>query len=821
MGEVYRARDTRLGRDVALKVLPADFAADPGRRQRFEQEARAVAALNHPNIVAIYDVGDNYLVTELVDGESLRGAKLNVRKIVDVGAQIAGGLAAAHAAGIVHRDLKPENILLTREGRAKILDFGLAKMHTAKSAAATETVTVATEPGVVMGTVGYMSPEQVRALEVDHRSDIFSFGVILHELLGGKRVFPGDTSVEIMTAILKHDAPDLPESVPAQLRQIVARCLEKEPASRFQSARDLGFALTQSTSYSGQAPKVVQRRSWKWPAIAAACVVVGLAAGWFLRRAPEAVEWTGVMIGGPEMAMLPRLSPDGHLLAFEAMVEGMTQVAVMKPESGNWQVLTHRRDLRCPTMHSWSPDGSLIYYDRVSEVPAGVFSVPVLGGDERLVLEKASLVESLPDGSLIVWRINAQREYQTYRFWPDSGRLQDLPFLVDAVSNTATAARILPGGKQVLIAARPRTPTGAPMGLYRMDLATTAVQPLTHEAGFGNLGWSLARDGKSVLAVTSGGSMSRVTQIPLSGGPVPRTLFTAANEIWWVEGGLEGSVYANLVDRPGTLIRASPDGKVREKLGTFPDESLSIAMLPDGRAIVSTGASGRLRLLALEKGKEPVPLINSGEDAGPYVTPVGSHEIAFTIGHSPSDTIAIADTASGRIERKISPGKGIVATLAASPDGTTLYVTAGSMVWAIPSAGGEPKKICAAESAIVEPPGRNLVVARGDASRTRLYRVPLDGGPEREIPIDHSVFLYASPLYLTPGAVDAHGRLLVSLSPHDSWFNPPGILDLATGKITVVPTDGLSDHHSFVWTPDGQILTQAIGLRAAIWHFRR
>ena len=210
MGEVYRAHDTRLNRDVALKILPAELAKDPSRRQRFELEARAVAALNHPNIVAVYDVGDGYIVSELVDGEPLGGGKLSVRKILEVATQIASGLAAAHDAGIVHRDLKPDNILLTRDGRPKTLDFGLAKVQPAHAGAADETVTVRTEVGVVMGTPGYMSPEQVRGVATDHRSDIFSFGAILHELLSGKRVFHGETSVDTMQAILRHRSAGTP-----------------------------------------------------------------------------------------------------------------------------------------------------------------------------------------------------------------------------------------------------------------------------------------------------------------------------------------------------------------------------------------------------------------------------------------------------------------------------------------------------------------------------------------------------------------------------------------------------------------------------------
>jgi eukaryotic-like serine/threonine-protein kinase len=243
MGEVYRARDPRLNRDVALKILPAEFAADPSRRQRFEIEARAVAALSHPNIVSVYDVGDGYIVSELVDGTPLDAAKLGLRRALDVAAQIASGLSAAHEAGIVHRDLKPENILLTGDGRAKILDFGLARMAQPSGAPDATMAAPLTGPGAVMGTVGYMSPEQVRGLETDHRTDIFSFGVVLHEMLGGARPFAGETAVDTMQAILREDAPDLPSTVPSGVRQVVSHCLEKNPAHRFQSARDLGFAL--------------------------------------------------------------------------------------------------------------------------------------------------------------------------------------------------------------------------------------------------------------------------------------------------------------------------------------------------------------------------------------------------------------------------------------------------------------------------------------------------------------------------------------------------------------------------------------------------
>jgi Tol biopolymer transport system component len=271
MGEVYRARDARLQRDVAVKVLPASFASDPERLRRFEQEVRATGQLNHPNILAVYDAGTYqgapYVVEELLEGETLRarlgGTPLPVRKALEYARQIAAGLAAAHSKGIVHRDLKPENLFVTTDGRLKILDFGLAKWSRPEAAGAgsdaltalpTETGTGA---GVILGTVGYMSPEQVRGQPADQRSDIFTFGSILYEMLSGRRAFSGPSSVETMNAILKEEPPEISRSqhdLPPGLERIVQHCLEKSPDERFQSARDLGFQLEAlSTSSAGGA----------------------------------------------------------------------------------------------------------------------------------------------------------------------------------------------------------------------------------------------------------------------------------------------------------------------------------------------------------------------------------------------------------------------------------------------------------------------------------------------------------------------------------------------------------------------------------------
>src|ERR1700722_5368163 len=296
MGEVYRASDTRLGREVALKIVPGSFAGDADRLRRFEQEARAVATLNHPNILAVFDIGQHegspFLVSELLEGESLREildrGPLAQRKTIEYGVQIAHGLAAAHEKAIVHRDLKPENIFVTKDGRIKILDFGLAKL--VQSSGDVENcltlatlATGATAAGVVLGTPGYMSPEQVRGQAADARTDIFAFGAVLYEMLSGVRVFRRDTPAESMTAILREDPPEIADAtrmVSPALDRIVRRCLEKSSEQRFQSARDLSFALSalSGTDASGlakvaAAPAVSHRISWRLLAPFAAAMI--------------------------------------------------------------------------------------------------------------------------------------------------------------------------------------------------------------------------------------------------------------------------------------------------------------------------------------------------------------------------------------------------------------------------------------------------------------------------------------------------------------------------------------------------------------------
>jgi eukaryotic-like serine/threonine-protein kinase len=349
MGEVYRARDTRLGREVALKVLPESFSRDADRLRRFEQEARAVAALNHPNILAIHDIGEEggspFIVSELLEGNSLRteleNGALSARKASDYAAQIAQGLAAAHDKGIIHRDLKPENIFLTREGRVKILDFGLAKLapnargvkgESGQSDGLTMTSSP-TEAGMVMGTAGYMAPEQVRGSTIDSRTDIFAFGAVLYEMISGQRAFRRDTAAETMTAILKDDPPELSEMahpVSPGLERIVRRCLEKQPEQRFQSAKDLAFALealTGTTSKTAANAAIAgDARRPRWPlfvAVAAALgLVLGAASAWYLRpAATPPPTFTRVSFQRGEV-IRGRFSPDAKTVLYSAKFGG-------------------------------------------------------------------------------------------------------------------------------------------------------------------------------------------------------------------------------------------------------------------------------------------------------------------------------------------------------------------------------------------------------------------------------------------------------------------------------------------------------------------
>ena len=377
MGEVYRARDTVLKRDVAIKVLPDYWSRDPERLRRFELEAQATAALNHPNIVSIFHVGQYdgspYIVTELLQGETLRDrlhrGPLRLREVLDHGIDIARGLAAAHDAGIVHRDLKPDNLFVTKEGRAKILDFGLAKLAQAQAASAdgkTVTFREPTDPGRVLGTVGYMSPEQVRGEAADARSDIFAFGVVLYEMLTGKRAFQKATSAETMTAILNEDPPAVSQvaaSVPPGLQRIVNRCLAKNPTQRLQHASDLEFALESLSDSSSSAITALNQpmsnKKWIWLAAAAVAITIVVAVASWLRQPPavpvvEAV--TQLTDDGEPKWIYDNLLTDGSRVYFNEGTNFSLKIAQVAVIGGPTAIVPVR--LEAPIIVGLSQEGA-------------------------------------------------------------------------------------------------------------------------------------------------------------------------------------------------------------------------------------------------------------------------------------------------------------------------------------------------------------------------------------------------------------------------------------------------------------------------------
>jgi len=543
MGEVYRARDSRLNREVALKVLPTAFVNDVDRRARFEREAQAIATLSHPNTVSVFDTGVDdeqlYVVMELLQGETLRDrisrGALPVRKALEYAVQIARGLGAAHDKGLVHRDLKPENIFLLEDGQLKILDFGLARsgLPVAAAAGATsagETVAALTDAGTVMGTVGYMAPEQIKGQSVDARADLFAFGAVLYEMLTGRRAFQRDTSAETMTAILRDDPPELTAirgEIPPAIDRIVRHSLEKNPRERFQTARDVAFALetlsgSNVSSTSAVAITVDARRRWVRPAVVALLIAAGAAAGVIVDRrlSPAAASLSfEKKTWDPMWVTNARFAPDGQTIVFSAAMSGnVPELFAIRPGSVMPQALG-QRDTHLLSVSSKGElavlTGARFLHHRLF---TGTLARMTLDGAPRQWMEDVREADWAPDGTslAIIHHVGTQDRLEypagTVRY---------------SVSGYLSDPRVSPDGSQV--AFFEHQTAGDDRGWVKVLTSSGAIKQLAGEY-WGEEGAAWSADGRSVLFSASD---SGVEQQPLivnvAGTPVVRQRIASAD----------------------------------------------------------------------------------------------------------------------------------------------------------------------------------------------------------------------------------------------------------------------------------------------------
>jgi serine/threonine protein kinase len=564
MGEVYRAHDSRLGRDVAIKVLPSLLSADSGRLRRFEQEARAAAALNHPNILAVHQMGTYegapYLVSELLEGETLREqikrGRLAVRKAIDYSVQIARGLSAAHEKGIVHRDLKPENLFVTKDGRVKILDFGLAKLTQPQSSSehSALTLTKGTEAGVVMGTAGYMAPEQVRGQTVDHRADIFAFGAVLYEMLAGKRAFQKATSADTMSAILNEDPPGISQvttNIPAALQRVAHRCLEKNPEQRFQSASDLAFALEALSETSSSAAAFSNKQSWKisklWAvaAVLAAVVAVGLVLRFRNPRRPEQKHQLverQLTANPPENTIRSQaISRDGKYLAYG---DSSTKLSLLAIDSGEI------REVPLPAHYDpldWFPDGNHLLLEgganggELWKMSTWDFSLRKLWGGPA-----AGWAALSPDGLHIAF-VNNSRE-----IWLMGAGGEEPHQILASDADSRWGLAWSPTGQRLAYTRFRGTFAKPEVTIETCDLvggARTVVLSDPHlwgpNIGIGNIAW--LEDGRIIFTISSGDTESNLWAIRAD----PRTGKPSSN----------ASRLAGWKDFEALVPQASADGK--------------------------------------------------------------------------------------------------------------------------------------------------------------------------------------------------------------------------------------------------------------------
>ncbi len=674
MGEVYRAYDERLARRVAVKVLPARLSHDSAALSRFERETKALAALSHPNILAIFDVGRHggtaFAVTELLNGVTVRDrlarGPLLPAAGVDVAVQAARGIAAAHAEGIVHRDLKPENLFLTAAGQVKVLDFGIATFTAPRDGSGTTQVRLTAE-NAVLGTAGYMSPEQAQGLQCDHRSDLFSLGAVLYEMLAGRPAFPGTTMLAAYRAVIDLEPPPLATLCPAagpQLARVVHRCLAKDPAHRFQSASDLSFHLETLSdappAEAGEPPAgAAARRRWRAPLLAAA-LAAGFAAAavWVLRPAEQSVPPRIEFLTHTSRDSAPAAAPDGRTVAFVSERDGRARVWLKQLATGDERPLTDGID----SAPRFSPDGEMLLFTRDGAAGPGLYRVGLLGGEPQHVVSPAREGDWSPDGRRVAFV--RERSAEPRNAWSVGvvGVDGSAERLFAAEHFPLSHLRWSPNGSSVWVVRR-RSALGEQDDFLAVDVTSGRKRIVAAPGPGGQISQPVwGRDGRTLLFAQTGSvtgylPSSRVVLFAPAGGR-SRTLFWFPSTIDVLEGLGPDRLIFDAIDSYQNVGEVDLGGGFAHRWltrGTGVDRQPGYS--PDGGSLVfSSNRSGNidLWLLSLATGSLKRLTEHPADDWDPAFSPDGRH-LVWSSNRTGAFEIHVAE-ADGRNPRQLTRG---------------------------------------------------------------------------------------------------------------------------------------------------------------------